>query len=339
MGMVDGNSPLAELGSMKNDLYIGNSEKMKPVEKSITGKDLPVGWPQIASWEEEQKAYESLYDVGEDRSKPPTHQPIDKLSYTLVNGNKQLRYLAVQHVFGSENRNHPQFAALKENFDRHKPQIVLYEGPQGNPMTMTEEDAYLRGESAYIQYLVLEHNKNLPVGEQEIIMESCDIQPQEEVEEYRKRGYSNEEIAASEVLRWMYYEVQGIKNTPGLTDEQKSQKIQELQEKYDTNPLGPVSPDFSSRVPRADGQQWSTALMKAEIERQTGQSLKVDFNYLELPRFKQMFEEAREFRDTYVVRKIAEASRKYDRVMVVMGSGHAIRDKQALEDFYETKAA
>jgi len=308
------------------------------VSTSLNGNILPADWPDIISSDDEQKAYEALYDKGEDRSKPPSHQHIDRLSYTLRNGNKELRYLAVQHIFGLDNRNHPQFVAIKENFDRQKPQAVLYEGPQGDPTSITEEEAYTRGEKAYIQFLVLEYNKNLQPGERPIVMESCDLQPQDEPEEYRKKGYSNEEIAAGEVLKLMYYEAQGLKNTPGLTDEQRAQRMQELQSKYSTNLLAHVNPEFFSWAPRSDGQQWNADLIKAEIERQTRRPLQVDFDYLKLPRFKQMFNDARAFRDKYIVKKIAEAGKAHDRIMTVMGSGHAIRDKKALEQFYESTA-
>lgn len=318
-----------ELGSTIEDLEIED-------RKTVTGNELPDNWPQIASIEEEQQGYGVLYDPSEDRSEPPAHSQIERLSYTLENGDRQLRYLAVQHIFGLENRDHPQFKAIKANFDAQLPQVVLYEGPQSNPESITEEDAYDHGEKAYVQYLVLEHNKNIqPDGP--IVMESCDLQPQDEPEEYRKKGYSNEEIAASEILRWVYYEASGIANTPGLTAEQRAQKIQELQARYEKNPIAPINPSFFSLVPRADGQEWNAELVKAEIEKQTGRPLRVDFNYLEVPRFKQMFEDAREFRDQHVVRTIAKAGRKYNKVLAIMGSGHALRDKKALEQFYEAK--
>jgi hypothetical protein len=51
-----------------------------------------------------------------------------------------------------------------------------------------------------------------------------------------------------------------------------------------------------------------------------------------------MFDDSREFRDQHVVRRIAETGEKYDKVMVVMGSGHAIRDKDALKLFYEAES-
>lgn len=305
-------------------------------QKTLSGNNLPSNWPQIASPEEEAKGYDALYDPGEDKTKPPARQHIDRLSYTLKNGTKELRYLAVQHIFGSENRTHSQFTALKENFKKSKPQIILYEGPKlYENSQITEEDAYIHGEKAYVQYLVQEHNKNLKPREKPVIMKPADTPNEDEPAEYRKRGYSNEEIATSEVFKWMHYESSGVKNTPGLTNEQKTQKIQELQFRYEANPLAPIYPDFFSLVPRPDGHQWTADLIKQEIRKQAGRPLNVDFDYLTIPRFKQMYNTQRVFRDQYIIRKIAEICQKYDTVMVVMGSGHAIRDRHSLEQFFD----
>jgi pheromone shutdown protein TraB len=52
-----------------------------------------------------------------------------------------------------------------------------------------------------------------------------------------------------------------------------------------------------------------------------------------------MFNDQREFRDRYIIKKIAKVSQKYNRIMVVMGSGHAIRDREALEQYFDTNAA
>lgn len=330
---AEANIPIGKTGIIDNNLggKVENTVASKML--LLTGKELPADWPRIITLDEERKGYDALYDPGDDRSQPPKNQHIDRLSYTLKNGNKEFRALAVQHIGGPENRNHPQFAAIKANFDEFKPQAVLYEGPVSNPQSITEEQAYTYGDQAFTQYLVLEHNKNLKPGEQPIFMDSWDLQDKDVPEEFRKRGYANEEIAANEVFKWMYGAADRIRNTPGLTDDERRQRLQDLQTQFDSDPTSGINPDFFSLVPRADGQQWTPELIRAEFHKVAGRNIDVNLKHADIPRFQQMFDDARQFRDEYAIRKKAETLRKYDRVLVVEGSGHAIREKPAMTEF------
>lgn len=218
---------------------------------------------------------------------------------------------------------------------------MLYEGPKiHEDYKINEEESYRYGEKAFMQYLVQEHNKNLKPGEQPVKMIAADITNEYEPEEYRKRGYSNEEIAENEVLRGAGYESNNIKNSPTFNEEQKRQKILELQQRYLSDPITFISnPNILSLAPRSDGQQWTPELMKVEIERLTGRPLQVDFNQLEVLLFQQMFNDQREFRDRHIIKKVVEACQQYDRVMVIIGSGHSIRERQALEQFFDTNVS
>lgn len=88
----------AEKFSMKDqqkDLLGGSSNQARNKERmgtqadeqqrSITGRELPTNWPRIASPQEKTEGYKALRDEGEDLSKPPKHEHIDRLSYTLKN--------------------------------------------------------------------------------------------------------------------------------------------------------------------------------------------------------------------------------------------------------------
>lgn len=301
--------------------------------KSLGGKDLPKDWPPIISEEEESRIYQKKI------TQPGKDLTIDKLSLILKNGNKELRYLGVQHISGSENKNHPQFAALKRHFDELKPQVVLYEGPQGNPQSMTEEQGYLHGEKAFIQYLVLDHNSKLQTSESPIEMASADLPDEEAINEYTKRGYTTEEIAVGDVLRTVYSVAAGIKITQGLTEEQKQARLMEEETKINQDVFAFMQekgyPSMFHLLPRKDGQSWNTDLIKQEIKRLTGQDLSMSLDSRQTPRFQEMWDDARIFRDQYIARKIAETLNKHDRVMAVMGSSHVVREKDALEKYFD----
>lgn len=313
-----------------SDISIAETENQSTM-KSLSGKELPLDWPHIITLDEENKVYRDTLQSEDDSQ-------IDKLSYTLKRDNKEVKYLAVQHIAGIENRSHRQFQALKENFDQMRPDIVLYEGPQANPISLTEDQSFQYGEKGYMQYLVLDNNSKLQPGQKPIEMQSADMSDSEMVAEFRKKGYTNEEIATFDLLRIVYSISSGIKNSPGLTPDQKKLKLaselQEITTDYEGYLRQRNFPEFLPLVPRTDGQKWNTELIKQEIQRLTGQELNMDLDAREIPIFQKMFEDQREFRDKIIVRKINQALQTHAKVMVVMGSGHAIRERAALEELF-----
>ena len=131
----------------------------------------------------------------------------------------------------------------------------------------------------------------------------------------------------------MYGKVQNIRHAPGLTTEQIDQQISELQKEFSANPLKEINPTFLALAPRQDEQPWDAALAKEAFRKVTDYQLDVTLSHADIPRLQQMFDDQREFRDQYAIRKKAEILKRYDRVLVVEGSGHAIRDRAPLELF------
>ncbi|GEM_PF-758686 len=313
----------------------GEGDKQVAKEnKSLAGKLLPPNWPQIASGEEVNKVYgEKLEGQGD------IH--INKLSYTLKNGAKELRYMAADHIKGLENKSHPQFEVLKKQFDEFRPQIVLHEGFMDNPPTVTEEDGYRLGEQVYMLYLVKDHNSRLKPGEEPVAIESADIPSEELIEGMRNRGYTFEELAVDDVLGKVASTVASIQNSPGLTEEEKQARLQEEEEKLKSGyldsfvPGKPIRPTFELYL-QEDGKEWDDEKIREAVKKLTGEELSVYLDRWKFPKFRQMFEDGNTVRDQYIVRQIAEATRKYDRVMTVFGSGHPIREEAALREYFDS---
>ncbi|MBA3723609.1 MAG: hypothetical protein H0W89_01800 [Candidatus Levybacteria bacterium] len=315
---------------------VEQSEKSLKVV-SLTGKELSADWPKIMPPDEEQKRYDVLYDPEDDRREAPKNPHIERLSYSLTNGSKEFRMLAVQHMGGMDAKPQAQFAAMEEHFDELRPQIVFYEGPTSEPVSMTLNQAY-EGDQQFTQYLVMEHNKNLQPGEQPIIMESWDMPLKDAVEEFKKKGYSSEEIAANEVFKWMYGKAESIKHDGSLTEQQRNEKLHELQSQYESNPVDPnIDPEFFKWIPRDDGQDWTPALVQEAFQKVTGRSVDHNLKHADSLRLQKMFADLNIFRDVYAVKKYAEALKKYDRVMTVAGSAHSIRERDAMITFVDSE--
>jgi hypothetical protein len=91
-------------------------------------------------------------------------------------------------------------------------------------------------------------------------------------------------------------------------------------------------------LPRFDGKSWTLDILLDEVKKVTGQNFNIEMDGRQLPRTSQMFIDEGEFRDEYIVRKIADYFAQYHKVMVIMGSGHSIREKRALEQFFNAQA-
>ena len=154
------------------------AQSSEDVPKSISGKELPEGWPKILTPEDEMDAYDAMYEEGDDRSLPPKNPQIVRLSYELKNADKRLRYFAVMHqrdMKGPDDPNTKQYDVLEQQFNASPPQLVLYEGiMDGKDRQLTREEAIQLGEPAFMLYLVQQHNGALKDGESRIEIESGD---------------------------------------------------------------------------------------------------------------------------------------------------------------------
>ncbi len=306
----------------------GEGDKQDAKEnKSLTGKLLPPGWPRITP--------DAEYVHRFDGYRPGLDAPIDHFSFHLQQGERQLLYLAVEHTNNPAN---PQSAALERHFSELKPDVVLYEGPTSDSPIPDRDTAIRYGEKALTIYLAQQYNKALEPEEQPVIMESTDIPDDMWIEEFRKRGYSNEQIAVLDILRKTHGVGENIRRNTSLTGEQKTRALEE-DEKIRTNFEAFMAekgfPNLFPLLPKSDGHAWDTQTVQEEVKRLTGQDLNLGLNPLTIPELKKMFDDESIFRDEYIVKKIAETTKQHDRVMIVMGSGHALREEAALREYFD----
>lgn len=285
-------------------------------QRSLSGKKLSVSWPEIATRGEHDRILHTL---------PQGSMAIDTFSFSLSNEKtgKQLLYLAVNH---SVDPGDPQFEVIEQQFITYKADCVLYEGPHNRLLEPNKRDAIERfgGETGFLRWLVKEHNKQRTLDEKEVAIASGDMSREEEVNGMQKAGFANETIAAWLTAGEMYFRAQVNPNM---------QEAEEQFREYFEHETYPGSLSYLlTLLPREDGQQWTIPLLSEEYRRATGKPLTLDNQHPnDLP---EMFDADSKIRDTYQVHKICQAIRRFNRVMVVMGSGHPIRQRKALEEFF-----
>lgn len=184
-------------GTVKNEIHLPTSlaelaDGQYKTQKSLTGKVLPNNWPQIASPEAVQDAYNrNLFDPEDDRSQPPSKAHIERLSYELVSGNKRLRFFATYHQRDMQRSNDPnliQYELLEKKFNESPPQLVLYEGYIDDiDYPISREQALQLGEPAWMLYLVQQHNAQVPESEK-VIIKSGDAHVNHELDDIRDAG-------------------------------------------------------------------------------------------------------------------------------------------------------
>lgn len=303
--------------------------------RSLSGKELPLGWPRIVP-DEEFKHKLQEFDSQKDLA-------INKFSYELVNGDKRLLYLAVHHTSNPE---HPQLDVLEQRFKEFKPQVVLYEG-EARPLQGTGRDCISRdGEPGFVRFLVKEHNDRLKAGETPVIVDSGDQPFGAWVHDFRKHGFTNEDIAVFVVLRRAYLErtlaLEAKVKELGreLTDKERDECLQDLERKfrvYLRNQLSSPSSYVSrqlSYLPRSDGENWTLELIAEGVQKLVGKEPK--FSRIALHQdLQDSFYLESQFRDAYIIRKIAKILQEHNRVMIVMGVSHPLREEAALRQFFE----
>ena len=297
------------------------------VNKSLAGKDLPENWPQIATDQEISGKFEGF--------DPQKDVLAVKLALELQLGDKQLAYLPVEHT---NNVIHPQFAAIETRFKKIQPQVVLHEGPSNSAEFDSREQAMQFGEVGFLHYLVQEHNRNRSGNEQIVSIESADIPDAELIMQFQARGHSKEEIAVYDILRKINVTAEQIRRDASIDDVDRKVRLENLTktlqadfQKYLTDH---GMPNLFALLPRADGKEWNQENITEEVKNQTGQEISANLTQLDFDKFRKMFEEERVFRDTHIVKTIADKLQTSDKVLAVFGSSHVLREEKALRQLF-----
>lgn len=292
--------------------------------KSLGGKALPSGWPSFPSVAEADKIYEG-FKRGEELM-------VDKYSYELAQGDKRLLYLAVEHP--GEYTNHPQFNVIKEKFREFKPQVVLIEGQLMSDFTARSEAEAVEidEEVGFVRYLTDQHNAALAPGEEPIEIKSGDTPNPVWVQEFQKRGYSNEDVAVYVLARNIYGTGIRIKRNKEMSETDKATELNKALDSYRKDPVQYIYDE----LPRTNGRKWKPRHVAREARRLTGQDISLDLDYTTHPVLSEMREVDSQIRDAYIVKEIEKAVRDNDRVLTLMGGAHPVRQEAALRQLFDS---
>lgn len=253
--------------------------------------------------------------------------------FETEHGNKKITYFGAAH---SANLESPMFEQIREKFDEIKPQMVFVEGITNLKNRKQEIIEWLRsineaeairqmGETGFISKLAIKTGTNF---------DSPEPNPKEEIKSLENHGFSREEIFAYYAYRQQvhYFRVkEEDRNIP--VEEYLSKYIQNFQKNtnwknfnYSFNHLkeigkkiwgeqGDIKKNYHSRVNP----------VPSEVKRRNWR------------RVNEVAQQSSYFRDKYIIHRIEETMKKYDRLFIVYGASHAVMQEPALRRMLENK--
>lgn len=142
--------------------------------------------------------------------------------------------------------------------------------------------------------------------------------------------------------RLRYFAVRHQRNISGIDDPNMNQ-YDVLEEKFNESPPDLVLyegfvDDINHTLTREMAIQLGEPAFMAYLVQQHNVNLKDGDTPIVIESADQAVnDKPDEIRDLEIIKNIAEKFKKFDKIDIVMGSGHAIREKEALEQFFEKK--
>ncbi len=325
--LVDTNigNTLSEPGVNNVLVVYGGSHRTisEPVWEATLGKGVDVSPTAIPN---------SIFKPNHALMLPYTEEtrPLKKMPYEdpfvahFRKGNKKLDFITTPHEHGIDT---PTFKTIKQVFEAHKPDVVIFEGA---PSDMSTTDAkyvdYIKkqaaknfpnGEAEYLTYLA--HQNNIPsIGGEPNKKETCAA--------LKQKGYSDLDIRAMEVLNWIprWVRWEGIKGDAAL-----DAKIREQQATTEFNEVQPNA----ERLTLATFKQWYDA--REPGHKPLEELSNNDLGPSEAPgaTFVNRYGAAiGAIRNTNLDNQIAKALNEHDNVLVVYGGGHLLLSRLVYED-------
>lgn len=245
----------------------------------------------------------------------------ERRSYTfvIVKGNKYLSYFGSDHT---KKPGDPLFAEINQAFKEAKPQLVLVEGVEfindrkeeikDISKKMSLEDSIIqRGESGYVFKLAIDTNVDFESPEPSFNLE---------IQMLLDCGYSKKDIFTFYVYRsiYEYQREHEEKNTRSL----KEYLLPHL-EKFRTS-SGWSKEEIDSFV----NELFSDIDLSSEKYKKESDPIPWEADKQVVTN--NISRTSSSFRDRYMVERIAEALKKYDRVFIIYGSGHAVKQEPAI---------
>lgn len=229
----------------------------------------------------------------------------------LKKGNKHLVFYGSEHLYDTTNS---IFNDIEKHFMDLNPQIAFYEG-EYMPLFGSREKAILSaGESGFLAYLGVEHN--VPVR---------GIEPSFQSQfNFLLKKYSKEEVLL------MFF----CRNIPVLQKKEKPFDFEVYTASFLKSLQGKGFPISDEEATLRYVVTLYEDFFGEEFNWETFDAKKiypVYYNNI----LNEIERELSQFRDRYIVRVLKDFLDKYDRVFILMGSGHAVKQEPVLRSLFE----
>ncbi|MTI66877.1 MAG: TraB/GumN family protein [Firmicutes bacterium] len=236
----------------------------------------------------------------------------------LKDGDKHLLFYGSEH---SNDEKNPMFEDIKEKFHFINPEIVLVEGDYNNNKYSDVDNAIKSGESAYVTYLAQKEN---------ILIKSVEPSKKEQYQ-YLLNKYEKNSVLMMYVLR-QTYQYQKQKDNKDI-NYKKTIKRYVYRMKKDGFPISDTEVSLENILSLLkqytdkdiDNKNWIYLDIKAYV-------------YRDKAKLNDIYNDILKFRNKHLIKTIEEVLIEYDKVFVIMGSGHVIEEeKRIIKTFDKVK--
>ena len=235
--------------------------------------------------------------------------------YHLKMKNKELVILGSIHT---NDQKHSQFKIFKDKFSSLNPEVVFVEGGwENSSIIKLEKDSIKKGEMAFLVFLA--RKKKIPIVGWEPGMDKEII--------YLLKKYSKDELFAHFILRTIRQYVQYRKPRSYLSKQIEEFKSISKWKGYDYSlkHLKEIHQKiFGVKFNPTNANLYNIPPYVAEGDLSLGPSV---LNYVA--------SDEMVFRDSFAVKKILKSLNKYKRILVIMGSGHAVVQEPVYRGFFK----
>lgn len=232
----------------------------------------------------------------------------------LKSGDKELFWFSCIHTNDPE---HEMFDDIENQFNSFKPDYVLVEGNFNRNTYGTELDAKLEGESAYATFLA--NKSNIEIGS---------IEPPYEMQiQLLLKTYEEDDILAMYILRQISQIQRESQNVDIDFFEYMVPYTQNMITKDFTYSYMDIDNDFIVRIlephieTKVDNDNWKKI---------SAGSIVYNGNGL----IHSIYNDVRDYRDTYSVNLISNKLKKYNRIFIMMGADHIKAQEEDLRKLF-----
>ncbi|MTI71841.1 MAG: TraB/GumN family protein [Firmicutes bacterium] len=232
----------------------------------------------------------------------------------LKEGDKHLLFYGSEH---SNDENNPMFEDIKEKFHSINPEIVLVEGDYNNNKYSDIDNAIKSGESAYVTYFAQKEN---------ILIKSVEPSKKEQYQ-YLLNKYEKNSVLMMYVLR-QTYQYQNQRDNKDINYKKTIKRYVDRMKK-DGFPISDTEASLKNILSLLkqytdkdiDNKNWSNLDVKAYV-------------YRDKARLNEVYNDILKFRNNRLIKTIEEALIEYDKVFVIMGSGHVIEEENRIRETF-----